>query len=82
MSSYESKSDTELEQIVKDAKKSEDELTEKLLAKFKERQEAINKGDKNIVNEIDKQTHILRSTNPFKDPLLRDTYNTAKSTMF
>ena len=37
--------------------------------------------DKNIVNEIDKQTHILKSTNPFEDPLLHDTYNTAKSTM-
>lgn len=55
MSSYESKSNTELEQIVKDAKKSEDELTDKLLAKLKERQEAINKGDKNIVNDLDAQ---------------------------
>lgn len=37
--------------------------------------------DKNIVNEIEKQTHILRSINPFEGPLLRDAYNTAKSTM-
>lgn len=37
--------------------------------------------DKNIVNEIDKQSSILRSTNPFKDPLMKDTYNIAKSTM-
>ena len=55
MSSYESKSNTELEQIVKDAKKSEDELTDKLLAKFKERQEAVNKGDQNLVKELDAQ---------------------------
>lgn len=59
MSSYESKSNTELEQIVKDAKKSEDELTDKLLAKLKERQEAINKGDQNLVKELDGQIIVL-----------------------
>ena len=55
MATYESKSDTELEAIVKNAKKVDDELTEKLLAKFKERQEAINKGDQNIVKDLDAQ---------------------------
>lgn len=59
MSSYESKSNTELEQIVKNAKKSEDELTDKLLAKLKERQEAINKGDQNLVKELDGQIIVL-----------------------
>lgn len=59
MSSYESKSNTELEQIVKDAKKSEDELTDKLLDKLKERQEAINKGDQNLVKELDGQIIVL-----------------------
>ena len=37
--------------------------------------------DKNIINEIDKQSSILRSSNPFKDSTLRDAYNLAKSTM-
>lgn len=37
--------------------------------------------DKNIVNEIDKQSSILRSSNPFKDSTLRDAYNLAKGTM-
>ena len=55
MATYESKSDTELEQIVENAKRIDDELTEKLLAKFKERQEAINKGDQNLVNDLDAQ---------------------------
>ena len=55
MATYEFKSDTELEEIVNNAKKINDELTEKLLAKFKERQEAINKGDQNIVKELDAQ---------------------------
>lgn len=55
MATYESKSDTELEQIVENAKRIDSELTEKLLAKFKERQEAINKGDQNLVNELDAQ---------------------------
>ena len=59
MTTYESKSNTELEQIVKDAKKSEDELTDKLLAKLKERQEAINKGDQNLVKELDGQIIVL-----------------------
>ena len=57
---YESKSDTELEQIVNNAKKIDDELTEKLLAKLKERQEAINKGDQNIVNDLDAQIAELQ----------------------
>ena len=60
MATYESKSDTELEQIVNNAKKIDDELTEKLLAKFKERQEAINKGDQNIVNDLDAQIAELQ----------------------
>ena len=55
MSTYEFKSDTELEQIVKNAQRIDDELTEKLLAKFKERQEAINKGDQNLVRDLDAQ---------------------------
>ena len=55
MSTYESKSDTELEEIVENAKRIDDELTEKLIAKFKERQEAINKGDQNIVKDLDAQ---------------------------
>lgn len=37
--------------------------------------------DKNIVNEIDKQSTVLRSSNPFKDSTLRDAYNLAKGTM-
>lgn len=37
--------------------------------------------DKNIINEIDKQASVLRSGNPFKDSMLRDAYNLAKSTM-
>ena len=60
MATYESKSDTELEQIVNNAKKIDDELTEKLLAKLKERQEAINKGDQNIVNDLDAQIAELQ----------------------
>ena len=55
MSTYEFKSDTELEQIVKNAQRIDDEVTEKLLAKFKERQEAINKGDQNLVRDLDAQ---------------------------
>ena len=55
MVTYEFKSDTELEQIVKNAQRIDDELTEKLLAKFKERQEAINKGDQNLVRDLDAQ---------------------------
>ena len=37
--------------------------------------------DKNIVNEIDKQTFVLRSSNPFKDPMMREAYNLAKGSM-
>ena len=37
--------------------------------------------DKNIINEIDKQSAILRSSNPFKDPMMREGYNLAKGTM-
>lgn len=37
--------------------------------------------DKNIVNEIDKQTFVLRSSNPFKDPMMREGYNLAKGSM-
>lgn len=37
--------------------------------------------DKNIINEIDKQSAILRSSNPFNDPTLKDTYNLAKGNM-
>lgn len=55
MATYESKSDTELEAIVENAKRIDGELTEKLLAKFKERQEAINKGDQNLVRDLDAQ---------------------------
>lgn len=37
--------------------------------------------DKRVLDELDKQSSILRSSNPFKDPMLRDAYNAAKSTM-
>lgn len=67
MATYESKSDTELEQIVNNAKKIDDELTEKLLAKFKERQEAINKGDQNIVNDLDAQIAELQKDAQMSD---------------
>ena len=67
MATYESKSDTELEQIVENAKKIDDELTEKLLAKFKERQEAINKGDQNLVNELDAQIVELQKDAQMSD---------------
>ena len=67
MATYESKSDTELEQIVNNAKKIDDELTEKLLAKFKERQEAINKGDQNIVNDLDAQIVELQKDAQMSD---------------
>ena len=67
MATYESKSDTELEQIVNNAKKIDDELTEKLLAKLKERQEAINKGDQNIVNDLDAQIAELQKDAQMSD---------------
>jgi hypothetical protein len=37
--------------------------------------------DKRVLDELDKQSSILRLSNPFKDPMLRDAYNAAKSTM-
>ena len=67
MATYESKSDTELEQIVNNDKKIDDELTEKLLAKLKERQEAINKGDQNIVNDLDAQIAELQKDAQMSD---------------
>lgn len=67
MATYESKSDTELEAIVKNAKKVDDELTEKLLAKFKERQEAINKGDQNLVSDLDAQIVELQKDAQMSD---------------
>lgn len=67
MATYEFKSDTELEQIVKNAKKIDDELTEKLLAKFKERQEAINKGDQNLVRDLDAQIVELQKDAQMSD---------------
>ena len=67
MATYESKSDTELEQIVNNAKRIDDELTEKLLAKFKERQEAINKGDQNLVRDLDAQIVELQKDAQISD---------------
>lgn len=67
MATYESKSDTELEQIVENAKRIDDELTEKLLAKFKERQEAINKGDQNLVKDLDAQIVELQKDAQMSD---------------
>ena len=67
MSTYEFKSDTELEQIVKNAQRIDDELTEKLLAKFKERQEAINKGDQNLVRDLDAQIVELQKDAQMSD---------------
>ena len=67
MATYESKSDTELEQIVENAKRIDDELTEKLLAKFKERQEAINKGDQNLVRDLDAQIVELQKDAQMSD---------------
>lgn len=67
MATYEFKSDTELEQIVKNAKKIDDELTEKLLSKFKERQEAINKGDQNLVRDLDAQILELQKDAQMSD---------------
>ena len=67
MATYESKSDTELEAIVENAKKIDDELTEKLLAKFKERQEAINKGDQNLVSDLDAQIVELQKDAQMSD---------------
>ena len=67
MATYESKSDTELEAIVKNAKRIDDELTEKLLAKFKERQEAINKGDQNLVKDLDAQIVELQKDAQMSD---------------
>ena len=67
MATYESKSDTELEQIVNNAQRIDDELTEKLLAKFKERQEAINKGDQNLVSDLDAQIVELQKDAQMSD---------------
>ena len=67
MATYESKSDTELEEIVNNAKRIDDELTEKLLAKFKERQEAINKGDQNLVRDLDAQIVELQKDAQMSD---------------
>lgn len=67
MTSYESKSDTELKQIVENAKRIDGELTEKLLAKFKERQEAINKGDQNLVSDLDAQIVELQKDAQMSD---------------
>lgn len=67
MATYESKSDNELEQIVENAKRIDDELTEKLLAKFKERQEAINKGDQNLVRDLDAQIVELQKDAQMSD---------------
>ena len=67
MATYEFKSDTELEQIVNNAQRIDDELTEKLLAKFKERQEAINKGDQNLVRDLDAQIVELQKDAQMSD---------------
>lgn len=45
MATFDSKSDTELEAIVKQAETDDKELAGKLIDRFNKRQEAVNKGD-------------------------------------
>lgn len=53
MATYDSKSDDELNEIVKQAEKDDKELAGKLIDKYNKRQEAVNAGNKNLVEELD-----------------------------
>ena len=53
MATYDSKSDDELNEIVKQAEKDDKELARKLIEKYNKRQEAVNLGNKNLVQELD-----------------------------
>lgn len=59
MATFDSKSDTELEAIVKQAETDDKELAGKLIDRFNKRQEAVNKGDQNLVKKLDGEIAVL-----------------------